>query len=73
MFKNPYWFKHCRLTDEQRRRVREYEKELETRSQERVESIDLSEYTIVPSFPDVTDVQPSVEEEYVFYDDKYVF
>lgn len=69
MFKNPYWYKHYRLTDEQRRRVREYEKELE-RSQE---PIDLSEGTLVTSLSDVKDVEPVIEEEYVFDNDAYVF
>lgn len=69
MFKNPYWYKHCRLTDEQRRRVREYEKELERRQ----EPIDLSECTLVESLPDVKDVEPVIEEEYVFDNDTYVF
>lgn len=55
MIKNPYWFKHCQLTEEQRKAVRQYEKELE----EREDSFDLplpEECTIVDSLPDVKDV-----------------
>lgn len=55
MIKNPYWFKHCQLTEEQRKEVCQYEKELE----EREDSFDLplpEEGTIVDSLPDVKDV-----------------
>jgi hypothetical protein len=55
MIKNPYWAKYCQLTEEQRKAVRQYEKELE----EREDSFDLplpEECTIVESLPDVKDV-----------------
>ena len=56
MFKNPYWFKHCCLTEEQRKAFRKYEKALE----EREKSFDLplsEEGVIVDSLPDVKDVE----------------
>lgn len=68
--KNPWWYKHVSLSEEQLKRLEAYERKLQEPKE------DLSylngEFTLVDSFKDVKDVTPSVEE-YVFDKDAMVF